>query len=72
MSRIIWGVVGAAVGFIAAHQFSKTETGQKFFEEYDRKFTEVSDAVVEGYKAREGDIKSALENVEKAIKDFTN
>jgi hypothetical protein len=52
--------LGAAAGFVLAHQVSKTPEGQRFFAEVDAKAREFGDAVVQGYKAREAELNSAI------------
>ncbi|MGB3414095.1 MAG: hypothetical protein WBA28_05205 [Microbacteriaceae bacterium] len=72
MKKLALIIVGGAIGFVAAHQFGKTENGKKFFNDIDRRVDEVSSAVVEGYKKQESELKSVLADVEAAIKDFKN
>jgi hypothetical protein len=71
MHRILWLIGGIAVGVIAAHLFSKTETGGAFFAEVDQKAKVFGDAVNEGYKSREAELRAAVANVEDAISEYT-
>ena len=72
MKNIVWLIVGAAVGFVAAHQVSKTPQGKEFFADVDAKAKDFGSAVVEGYKAREAELREAVANAEEVINDLTN
>jgi hypothetical protein len=52
-------VIGAAAGFLVAHQVAKTPQGKQFFDSVDAKAKEFGDAVVDGYKARESELRDA-------------
>jgi hypothetical protein len=71
MKNAVWLILGIAVGFAAAHQVSRTPQGKQFFDEIDHKTREFSDAVVEGYKAREAELRAAVAEAEEAIADLT-
>ncbi len=60
MKNLLLLALGAAAGFVLAHQVSKTPEGQRFFAEVDAKAREFGDAVVQGYKAREAELNSAI------------
>ena len=70
MNKLLWLVVGVGVGFVAAHQVNKTPEGRKFFEDVDDKAREFGGAVVDGYKAREAELRAAVADAEDAIADF--
>lgn len=70
MKKLLWLVVGIGVGFVAAHQLNKTPEGRKFFEDVDAKAREFGGAVVDGYKAREAELRAAVADAEEAIADF--
>ena len=63
MKGLLLLTVGVAAGFAIAHQVSKTPEGQKFFADVDKKAKEFGDAVVQGYKSREAELKSTLGNL---------
>ncbi|QEO10140.1 hypothetical protein [Protaetiibacter larvae] len=63
-------VVGVAIGFVVAHEVAKTEKGKQFFSEVDGKAKEFGDAVVQGYKAREAELRAAVANAQDAIDDL--
>jgi len=72
MTNLVWLIVGAAVGFVAAHQVSKTPQGKQFFDDVDEKAREFGSAVVEGYKQREAELRAAVAEAEDTIADLTN
>jgi hypothetical protein len=72
VKKILWLAVGVGIGFVAAHQFSKSEKGQQFFDDVDGKARQFSSAVVDGYKAREAELRAAVEDAEDALNDLTN
>ena len=63
-------LAGVAIGFVVAHQVAKTPEGKKFFEDVDSKAREFSSAVVDGYKAREAELRAAVADAEDAIADL--
>ena len=63
MKGLLLLTVGVAAGFVIAHQVSKTPEGKKFFADIDEKAREFGDAVVQGYKSREAELKSTLGNL---------
>jgi uncharacterized membrane-anchored protein YhcB (DUF1043 family) len=60
MNRLVWLVAGIAVGFLAARQLGMTARGRAFFDDLDRRAKEFSDSLVEGYREREAELKSAI------------
>jgi hypothetical protein len=53
MSRAVWLALGIGVGFAAAHKANETARGRAFFERVDARLTEFTDAVVDGYRGHE-------------------
>ncbi len=70
MKSIIFLAVGAAAGFLVAHQVAKTPEGKKFFDDVDAKAREFGSAVVDGYKAREAELRAAVAEAEDVIADL--
>ncbi len=70
MKGILLLAVGVVAGFIVAHQVSKTPEGQRFFDDVDSKAREFGSAVVDGYKAREAELRAAVAEAEDAIADL--
>jgi hypothetical protein len=60
MKNIFWLIVGVAIGFVVAHKVSETEQGQAFFSDVNAKSRDFKEAIVEGYRAREEELRSAL------------
>jgi hypothetical protein len=59
MKQLFWVIVGVALGFVAAHKINQTEQGREFFATVDAKTRDLTDAVVEGYKAREAELRAS-------------
>ena len=59
--------VGVAVGFVAAHQIAKTPQGKQFFDDVEDKARGFGDAVVDGYKTREAELRAAADGI---VSDF--
>ncbi|HEY0259804.1 MAG TPA: hypothetical protein VGC18_08140 [Lacisediminihabitans sp.] len=70
MKNLLWLIVGVGVGFVAAHQLNKTPEGKRFFEDVDSRAREFSAAVVDGYKAREAELRAAVADAEDVIADL--
>ncbi|MBN9240858.1 MAG: hypothetical protein BGO97_14190 [Micrococcales bacterium 70-64] len=70
MKSILLLAVGVAAGFIVAHQVSKTPQGKQFFDDVDSKAREFGSAVVDGYKAREAELRAAVAEAEDVIADL--
>ena len=70
MKSALFLVIGVAVGFLVAHQVSKTPEGKAFFDGVDSKAREFGSAVVDGYKAREAELRAAVADAEDVIADL--
>jgi len=70
MKSILFLIVGVAAGFVIAHQVSRTGQGKKFFDDVDSKAREFGGAVVDGYKAREAELRAAVADAEDLITDL--
>jgi hypothetical protein len=71
MKNVLWLIVGIGVGFLAAHQVARTPQGKQFFDEIDHKAKEFGGAVIDGYKAREAELRAAVADAEDAIADLS-
>jgi len=60
MKNFIWLVIGVAAGFVVAHNLNKTQQGKQFFAELDAKAREFGEAISDGYRQREAELRSAL------------
>jgi len=63
MKNVLWLIVGVGVGFIAAHQIAKTPQGKQFFDDVNAKAHDFGDAVVDGYKQREAELRAAVADI---------
>ena len=63
MKGLLLLTVGVAAGFAIAHQVAKTPEGQKFFADVDKKAKDFGDAVVQGYKSREAELRETVDGV---------
>ena len=70
MKSALFLVIGVAVGFLVAHQVAKTPQGKAFFDDVDSKAREFGSAVVDGYKARESELRAAVADAEDVIADL--
>lgn len=71
MKNILWLIVGVGLGFVAAHQVNKTPEGRRFFEDVDSRAHEFSNAVVDGYKEREAELRAAVAEAGDSLSDFS-
>ena len=71
MKGLLLLVVGAAAGFVIAHQVAKTPQGKQFFDSVDSKAKEFGDAVVDGYRSREAELRAAVSDAQAAVVDIT-
>ena len=71
MKSILLLAVGVAAGFVVAHQVAKTPEGKQFFDDVDSKAREFGSAVVDGYKAREAELRAAVAEAEDVIADLS-
>ncbi len=67
MKGVILLAVGVAAGFVAAHYVSKTPQGKQFFDDIDARARDFGDAVVDGYKTREAELRAAADGL---VSDF--
>jgi hypothetical protein len=58
MKNILLLILGVGAGFVIAHQVSKTPAGKQFFADVDNRAKEFSAALIDGYKAREAELRS--------------
>ena len=70
MKALLLLVVGVVAGFVVAHQVAKTPQGRQFFADVDARAREFGSAVVEGYRAREAELRAAVAEAEDVIADL--
>ncbi|NUU05572.1 hypothetical protein [Leifsonia sp. C5G2] len=61
MKSFLWLLVGVAIGFAVAHKVNETPKGREFFSAMDRKARDFGEAVTDGYRQREAEIRSAIQ-----------
>ncbi len=61
MKSFLWLLVGVALGFVVAHKVNETPRGREFFTTIDRKARDFGEAVSDGYRQREAEIRSAID-----------
>ena len=62
MKQIFWLIIGLVAGFIFAHKVNETEQGRAFFANLDAKTRDFTDALVDGYKEREAELRANRNN----------
>ncbi|MGN6127295.1 MAG: hypothetical protein ACTHON_12060 [Humibacter sp.] len=67
MKSFVWFVVGIVAGFAIAHQVNKTAQGKQFFEDLDRKAHDFGAAVGDGYRRREAELRTAIDEADDTI-----
>ncbi|KQQ95423.1 MULTISPECIES: hypothetical protein [Microbacteriaceae] len=61
MKNVVWLIIGIAAGFAVAHQVNKTQEGKQFFSTIDARAREFGEAVSEGYRRREAELRDAID-----------
>jgi hypothetical protein len=70
MMKILLLILGIGAGFVIAHQVSKTEAGRRFFEDVDSRAKDFSAALIDGYRAREAELREAIADAQDAVDGF--
>jgi hypothetical protein len=60
VKNIVLVGVGVGLGFLVAHQASRTAAGAQLFDEVDATLTRVRGAIVDGYQLREAELRAAI------------
>ncbi|GAA1444734.1 hypothetical protein [Leifsonia poae] len=61
MKSFLWLIVGVAIGFAVAHKVNETPQGKQFFSSLDKKARDFGEAVGDGYRQREAELRSAID-----------
>ena len=69
MKNFIWFVAGVGVGLVLSREASKTRQGKQFFSDLDTKAREFGEAISEGYRKREAELRDAIGNAADATGD---
>lgn len=57
MKYVFWLLAGVGLGFLVAHQVSRTPAGKAFLDDVDAKTRQISDALVDGYRSRSSELR---------------
>jgi hypothetical protein len=60
MKKILWLVLGVALGFVVAHQVNQTAEGKRFFSDLDKRTRGFTESIVDGYRERESELRAVL------------
>ncbi|TFC51672.1 hypothetical protein E3T26_05535 [Cryobacterium sp. TMT1-21] len=63
MKNFIWFVVGLATGLLLAREGGKTRQGKQFFADLDTKAREFGEAISDGYRKREAELRDAIGDI---------
>jgi hypothetical protein len=67
MKKILWLVLGVAIGFVVAHQVNQTAEGRSFFSDLDKRTKGFADSIVDGYRERESELRAVLSDTGEAL-----
>lgn len=70
MGRVMWIIVGVAIGFVAAHFASRTPEGRRLLDQVNRGAREFGDAVASGYRDGEEHVGEALDEVQRRLRSL--
>lgn len=57
MKKLLFLAVGVAIGVLAARRIEETEKGKAFFDNVDARGREFTEAVKDGYQARDRELR---------------
>ncbi len=60
MKSLIWLVIGIGLGFAVAHKVNSTAQGKQFFGDIDKKARDFGNALTDGYRKREAELRTAI------------
>ena len=63
MKNFIWFVVGVTTGLLIAREAGKTRQGKQFFADLDTKAREFGEAISDGYRKREAELRDAIGDI---------
>lgn len=72
MKNFLWLIIGVGAGFVVAHQVNKTPQGGRFFSDVDSRAKEFGDAVSDGYRKREAELRAAIDEAQDTITQLSN
>ncbi|MCY7288916.1 MAG: hypothetical protein LH624_11865 [Cryobacterium sp.] len=69
MKNFIWFVVGVTTGLLIAREAGKTRQGKQFFADLDTKAREFGEAISDGYRKREAELRDAIGDLASETED---
>lgn len=72
MKSFLWLVIGVAVGFVVAHKVNETPQGKQLFSDIDKRARDFGSAVSDGYRQREAELRSAIDDAADTISDLSS
>jgi len=60
MKNALLVIAGIGVGFVVAHQVANTAKGKQFFDDVNHRARDFGDAIVDGYRQREAELRAAI------------
>ncbi|TFC78322.1 hypothetical protein E3T23_12390 [Cryobacterium cheniae] len=69
MKNFIWFVVGLTTGLLIAREGGKTRQGKQFFADLDTKAREFGEAISDGYRKREAELRDAIGDIASGTED---
>jgi len=69
MKNFIWFGLGVGVGLVISREASRTRQGKQFFSDLDTKAREFGEAISEGYRKREAELRDAIGGVAEVAAD---
>ena len=70
MGKFLLLIFGIGAGFVIAHQVSRTERGQQFFDDVDARTKRFTAALIDGYHQREAELREFVAEAQDAADDL--
>jgi hypothetical protein len=70
MKNLVLIAVGVVIGFAIAHQVDRTEAGHRLFQGVDARARRFGEAVEDGYRRREAELRAAVGEAEDTITEL--
>ncbi|BDI22799.1 hypothetical protein [Herbiconiux sp. L3-i23] len=68
MKKLLWLVLGAAVGYVVAKRFAETPRGKELVASIDARAKEFGDAVAASYHERQAELRAAIGKADDALR----
>lgn len=67
MKTTLLVAIGIGLGFVAAHLANRTPQGKRIFDRLNARARGVGEALNDGYRQREAELRAAIGNAEEAV-----